>query len=598
MQKMIKARLRTKFLLSFMLTITTLTCVTLLVVRDRLNIRARGEIYEALNSSILTFQNFQSEREGTLARSAGLLADLPSLKALMTTHHAATIQDASEEFWKLAGSDLFVMADSSGRIMALHTTTAGLDRQNARVSLARALKQGENRDWWFGGNHLYEVFLQPIYFGSPRDGVPLGVLAVGYEIDKRIAAEVDQIASSHVAFRYGNAVVVSTLSPDQARELASWKDPLSTSSTLGPQNVRLTDEQFLGTSVRLDNNAGQPVTLTVLKSYDQATLFLQSLNRLLLGVGLVAVLVGAGLVFLISHTFTRPLAGLLWGVRALEKGDFDFPLQPHGEDELAELTSSFDHMRKGLQKSQLELLQAERLATIGRMASSISHDLRHPLTAILAYSEFLAERSLSEVQRNDLYREIRDAVGRMTELIASLLEISKAKQILHPIHEDVAEVVERVIHAMRFRPEFKDIQFTHSREGSTEAWFDPKKTERAIHNLILNACEAVPISSGKIDVHTVRAGDAIEITIADNGHGIPEAIRDTVFQPFVSHGKENGTGLGLAVAQRVAQDHGGRLTILSSGESGTVFSLRIPLVLPKDDVTPRMRSVDRSATHS
>ncbi len=595
---MIKARLRTKFLLSFLLTITTLTCATLLIVRDRLNSQAQGEIYEELKGSILTFKNFQHEREGTLARSASLLADLPSLKALMTTHDVATIQDASEAFWRLAGSDLFVMADSSGRIMALHTTNAGLDRQNAGVSLSRALKQGENRDWWFGGNHLYEVFLQPIYFGSPRNGVPLGVLAVGYEIDKRIAQEVGQIASSQVAFRYGNTVVVSTLSPDQARELASWKDPLSASSALGPQKVRLADEQFLGTSVRLDKSAGQPVTLSVLKSYEQATLFLQSLNRLLLGVGLVAVLVGAGLVFLICHTFTRPLTSLLFGVRALEKGDFDFPLLPHGGDELAELTSSFDHMRNGLQKSQQELLQAERMATIGRMASSISHDLRHPLTAILAYAEFLAERSLTEVQRNDLYREIRDAVGRMTELIASLLEISKTKQILHPVHEDVADVVERVIHAMKFRPEFKDIQFTHSREGSTEAWFDPKKIERAIHNLILNACEAVPVPSGKIDVHTIRAGDGIEITIADNGPGIPEAIHDTVFQPFVSHGKENGTGLGLAVAQRVVQDHAGQLTILSSGEGGTVFCLRIPLVLPKDEVALRMRSVGRSASRS
>lgn len=591
---MIKARLQTKLLLSLVLTITALTCATLLIVRDRLNNRARGEIYEDLRNSILTFQNFQHEREGTLARSASLLANLPTLKALMTTHDVATIQDASEAYWRLAGSDLFVMADSSGRIMALHTTTVGLDRRTATESLASAVKHRESRDWWFGGDHLYEVFLQPIYFGSSQDGVPLGILAIGYEIDRRIAQEVGQIASSQVAFKYGDAVVVSTLPPTQETGLEAGESPLPAVSTLSPRNIRLADEQFLGTSVRLDRDAGQPVTLNVLKSYDQATLFSQSLNRLLLGVGLAAVLAGAGLVFLISHTITRPLGGLLSGVHALAKGDFSYPIQAHGNDELAELTKSFDHMRNDLQRSQLELLQAERLATIGRMASSISHDLRHPLTAILAYAEFLAERSLSEVQRNDLYLEIRDAVGRMTELIASLLEISKTKQILHPAHEDVADVVERVIRDMRYRPEFNSIQFIYSREGSTEAWFDPKKIARAIHNLILNACEAVPVSSGKIEVRTVRAGDGIEITIADNGPGIPEAIRDSVFQPFVSYGKENGTGLGLAVAQRVALDHGGRLAILSSGESGTVFNLRIPLVLPKDEVAPLVSSRDGS----
>ncbi len=583
---MIKARLRTKFLLSLVLTITTLTCVTLLIVRDRLNNRARGDINDGLRSSILTFQNFQRQREGTLARAASLLADLPSLKALMTTHHAATIQDASEEFWKLAGSDLFVMADSSGRIMALHTATPGFDSPMAGASLGSALKLGKNRDWWFGGRHLYEVFLQPIYFGSPQEAVPLGVLAIGYEIDNRVAEEVGQIASSQVAFRYGDSMVVSTLSPAQEARLASWKAGPVLDNAPAPQDLDLAGERFLGASVRLDRGEGPPVTLSVLKSYDQATEFLQSLNRLLLGVGLAAVLAGVGLVFLISHTFTRPLAGLLSGVHALEKGDFNYPLQPHGGDELAELTRSFDQMRKSLQKSQQELLHAERLATIGRMASSISHDLRHPLTAILAYAEFLAERSLGEVQRNDLYREIRDAVGRMTELIASLLEFSKAQQTLNPVHEDVADVVERVIRAMRFRSEFSEIQFTHVREGSTEAWFDAKKIERAIHNLVLNACEAVPLSSGKVSIRTVRAGDGIEITIADNGPGIPEAIRDTVFQPFVSHGKENGTGLGLAVAQKVMQDHGGQIAIASSGESGTVFNLRIPLVVRSDKTSP------------
>ena len=151
--------------------------------------------------------------------------------------------------------------------------------------------------------------------------------------------------------------------------------------------------------------------------------------------------------------------------------------------------------------------------------------------------------------------------------------------MLQPIQGDVAEVVERVVRAMRFRAEFGQIRFTHVREGPTEARFDPKKLERALYNLVLNACEAVPLDSGKIDICTIRAGDEIEIIIADNGPGIPEGIRDSVFQPFVSHGKENGTGLGLAVAQKVVRDHGGDISIDSVSESGTVFKVRIPMLL-------------------
>jgi len=111
------------------------------------------------------------------------------------------------------------------------------------------------------------------------------------------------------------------------------------------------------------------------------------------------------MVFLISDTFTKPLANLVSGVRALETGDFAYPLANCSGDEVAEVTAAFERMRISLQRSQQELLGAERLATIGRVASSISHDLRHPLTAVVANAEFLCERDLDTDQREELYRK-------------------------------------------------------------------------------------------------------------------------------------------------------------------------------------------------
>src|SRR5581483_7478434 len=134
------------------------------------------------------------------------------------------------------------------------------------------------------------------------------------------------------------------------------------------------------------------------------TAFLDKLNHLLLGLGLAALIAGSLLVFFISHTFTRPLGSLVAGVRALEKGDFTYALDPHGGDEVAEVTGAFNRMRQSLLKTQQALLEAERLATIGRMASSISHDLRHALAAIVANAEFLCESHLTSPQREDLYQ--------------------------------------------------------------------------------------------------------------------------------------------------------------------------------------------------
>src|SRR5262249_40924593 len=134
-----------------------------------------------------------------------------------------------------------------------------------------------------------------------------------------------------------------------------------------PAEIELGKERFLVASTDLSLGKDPRVRLVVLKSYDQATEFLTSLNHLLLALGFAAVLLGSGLVFLISRTFTRPLENLVVGVRALGKGDFSHPLDLRGSDEVAEVTGSFARMRDNLLKTQQELLEAERLATIGRM---------------------------------------------------------------------------------------------------------------------------------------------------------------------------------------------------------------------------------------
>src|SRR5215471_14469682 len=136
-----RLRLRTKFLLSMILISSALTCTSLLLVRRTVQTQVRSEIVTGLRNSAEAFQNFQRQREATLARSADLLADLPNLRALMTTQHEATIQDASTDSWRLAGSDLFVLANHAGKVVALHTSTSGFTRELAQESLAKTLAQ-------------------------------------------------------------------------------------------------------------------------------------------------------------------------------------------------------------------------------------------------------------------------------------------------------------------------------------------------------------------------------------------------------------------------------------------------------------------------
>jgi signal transduction histidine kinase len=268
---------------------------------------------------------------------------------------------------------------------------------------------------------------------------------------------------------------------------------------------------------------------------------------------------------------------LVAGVRALEKGDFHYVLDEHGSDEAAELTRAFNRTRASLRKTQQELLESERLATIGRMASSISHDLRHSLAAIVANSEFLCESRLSSDQREELYQEVRAAANQMTDLIDSLLEFSRTRESLRPSYGNVKDSLDRVVVAVRSHPHFHPAKITLSQKGKGQGWFDSHKLERAFYNLLLNASEAIPGAGGEISVELQDTAEGVQIRFADNGRGVPEAIRGKLFDPFVSYGKENGTGLGLTVVQKIIQDHGGDVVVESTSEHGTVFCITLPL---------------------
>jgi signal transduction histidine kinase len=584
---MAKLRMRTKFLLSMLLISAGLTCTSLLLVRRSVQSQVKKGIFADLHNSVGTFQNFQRERELTLTHSAELMADLPDLRALMTTRHEATIQDAADHLWRLAGSDLFVLADPTGKVVALHTASPGLTRDMAQESLSSSLNQEGPEHWWFGGRHLYEVFLKPIYFGPATKNRLLGFLIVGYEIDDGVASQVSRIAASQVVFYYGDSIVRTTLPAFQEGELTRQHSVRTTAELSDPQEVQLGDERFLGTSLELATSKDPSVRLTVLKSYDQATAFLDSLNRLLLALGLAAVLGGSALVFVISHTFTRPLGSLVAGVRALEVGDFRYSLDARGSDEVAEVTRAFKRMRDSLLKTQQELLETERLATIGRMASSISHDLRHSLAAIVANAEFLCESRLSSEQREELYQEVRIAVNQMTDLIDSLLEFSRTRESLRLTHGNVKDTVEHVVQTIHSHPEFHHVRIALTQHGSSTGWFDPKKLERALYNLLLNACEAVASNAGEIEIELREVSGGVELRVCDNGRGIPESVRGKLFEPFVSYGKENGTGLGLTVVQKIVQDHGGDVSVEKTSVAGTVFRLLLPLAASSENAPRR-----------
>jgi signal transduction histidine kinase len=228
-------------------------------------------------------------------------------------------------------------------------------------------------------------------------------------------------------------------------------------------------------------------------------------------------------------------------------------------------------------RAQSQLIEAERMSAIGRMACSISHDMRHSLTAIYANAEFLERRDVCASVRAGLLLEIQEAVLAMTERLDSLLQFGSSGRKSPLVRKPVSLVVERAVAAVRFHPDGRNVSITVGKFPPAEADIDARNLESAIYNLLLNACQAAARSTHvpEVKVHLTEIDERIYVTILDNGPGIPSSVRRTLFDPFVTAGKPNGTGLGLTLARRIAEEHGGSVCLEESNRERTVFTLSL-----------------------
>jgi signal transduction histidine kinase len=569
-------RLRSQLFIAALIIILGLTGSLLFFIRHTVNTEVQKQVRDDAEVSVRAFESVQRQRELQLSRTAAMLADLPTLKALMSTEHALTIQDGSETFWKLAGSDLFVLARPNKEVVALHVTRPGWSTATTQRDLERSLDLSQDASWWYDDGRLYWVFLHPVTSGAGSTAQELGVLAVGYQVDSAVAQQLAIAAENQIALTSNDTVIASTLpAKDEAelqRQLVSGnlaaKDPNGT--------ITLQTDEYTFASVLLHGSLPSPVHCYVMMPLVPINTFVRRLNYSIYFIAALAVLLGALLFDFMARTITRPLDNLVAGVKALASGDFTYSIQPQGGTELVELSTAFAQMRGQLLALQQQQIETERIAALAQAASSISHDLRHYLAAVVANAEFLYEADKLKLKKDEIYEEIKTAANQMTDLIDSLRELSYQRSVITPTPARIEDLIRRAIEAIHSKAEFRNKRIVLFMEGNLEGVFDARKLERVFFNLILNACEAMGGIEGQIVVSAKNTGSHFEVRVQDHGPGIPPNIRDVLFDPFVSFGKPNGTGLGLAIVNKIVQDHSGSVSVEQTSESGTTILVRLP----------------------
>lgn len=293
---------------------------------------------------------------------------------------------------------------------------------------------------------------------------------------------------------------------------------------------------------------------------------------------LTAVLVSAlGVAIVLADRTSRPLRALTAATKEIARaGAIREPVPVRSRDEIGELAAAFNTMARDLQQAQEQLVTAAKFAFVGEVAAGIAHEVRTPL-GILRSSAQLFARSIPKDQpkQAELLEMMIGEVDRLDRVVASLLELARPR---HPLIEPtpLTPVLSRALDFVAAQARGCGVTLERAfTDGDRSALCDPDQIYQVALNLIVNALQAMP-RGGTLTVRGVCPADGrVGFEVSDTGAGIAPEIRGQIFTPFFTM-REGGTGLGLALVERVVQAHRGTVTVASEVGKGTTFRVELP----------------------
>jgi signal transduction histidine kinase len=599
------------FLASAALTLVS-TGIAMYVVNARVTVSAEDE----LRRGLLQTGAFVAEQRATMSDvftvQARLVADLPKLKALVDTGDRPTVERGAADYQRQLGSDLFLVTDRAGRVLA--SVSSGVDDPSltALPTIQDAREGRESATFWLGPQGILQVVSVPIAVGTAPPEI-LGTLSVGFLLGDALAARLKAMTGSEVAFAIRGTVTASTL-PAKSRAalaplLGRWgisqvsageDDYLALLLPLAPARTasgsgRAPDVAPVDRSVGPD---GAVPAAIVLRSRTDRLRFLRPIQTALGLTGLIAVLVATGIGYAIARTVTRPLGAITDTMKEIAAtGDLTRKIvwRPRRwQDEDARLLAgTFNTLTDSIARFQQQAAGRERLSALGRLSTVIAHEVRNPLMIIKAALRPLQREPVSAEDVRAAVVDINDEVGRLNRLVDDVLDFAR------PVRYELAEA-----DVNRICEESAAAATAGVGVGSAHLVLDPvlprvvtdaERLRSVLVNVLVNACQAVqttakgsgapdgaaapelPLGDHDIELTTAfTPGKRLAITVRDRGVGIPEQELARVSEPYFTT-KRGGTGLGLAISRNIVEGLGGAITVSSQVGVGTEVRIELPL---------------------
>jgi len=577
-----------KILLSTSVALTLLFAITMVIVLGNVNGTMSDSLEKEVRGSFQAYTSLWKSRQDLLASVSRIVSEMKEVRSAIGTGDKATIQDTAGELWdKISRADaMFLVTEPDGRVLASlgGAISPSLAQSVAIVRTAigkfpahiedphQVAKLQASGFFYQAGDpcELYQITVTPVYFDSSQGQDLRKVLVAGYKVDALVAGELKDATGSDFLFETADGVIASTLNPRATQRtranLAHTKD-----TDLVSDGVH--KYAWFRTPL-LDVSGMKVADLCILRSFEGADRQIAGLSTTIVLLWLASMCAGLAMTYLLARRIVEPVEQLDRAAAEVARQNYAIEVEVHSEDEMGRLARTFNTMCASIRQAREELIRQERISTIGRLSGSIVHDLRNPLAAIYGGAEMLVDTDLPPAHVKRLAGNIYRASRRIQELLQDLLNVSRGKRSA-PEPCRLREVAAAACESLASTAESHRATLIVEIAPEIELPLERSRMERAFVNLIGNAIEAMP-EGGQVRITSQMDAGSVVVHVDDTGPGVAPEIRGKLFQPFVTAGKRNGLGLGLALTRQTVLEHGGDLWVGTAPGGGARFSLRLP----------------------